>query len=84
MSLNKKQKKRSSIVTTFVFNIIIISGFFSLLILVILPSFNEIEEKKNDLIGIITENNQTLKEGIIFTDFRKSSTWNSDVDKTLL
>jgi len=74
MSLNKKQKKRSSIVTTFVFNIIIISGFFSLLILVILPSFNEIEEKKNDLIGIITENNQTLKEGIIFTDFRKSST----------
>ncbi len=84
MPIKKKQKnKKNSTITVFTFNMIVILLLLSLFILNILPSFNSIEEKKNELYDVITEKNKLLKEWINFADFKKFSTWN-DVDRTLL
>jgi uncharacterized membrane protein SpoIIM required for sporulation len=82
MPLDKKIK--DTIVISFIFNLIIILWFIFYIIIIILPTFSEIEVKKDKLSEVLSIKENTLKKWISFIDFRKLSLKDNAVDKQLL
>lgn len=71
MKLNKRIK--SSLIQTFIFNVILLVILIALWVLVFWPSFNEIEEKKNTLSTEYSRLNNMKSSGIEFQDFKELS-----------
>lgn len=71
MKLNKRIK--SSLIQTFIFNVILLVVLIALWVLVFWPSFNEIEEKKNTLSTEYSRLNDMKSSGIEFQDFKELS-----------